>query len=145
MITRASHAPLHVEIRSEAVGEDLVRAVGAAVLHRLEHDVEAGLRKGRAIPRAMEGNECSIAIVRGKGRAGVEEQSVGRPMRGEISDIPLLRVASPNLFAVAAILGGEDFLLLLRVEVAVRPAEVVAALNVEKLFGRQLCTLFSRE
>ena len=48
----------------EAVGEDHVGARGLAVGERLEHDIIAALGAGRAVPRAVEGDEGAAAIGR---------------------------------------------------------------------------------
>jgi len=63
-------------------------------------------------------------------------------VRGEVPDVAVLRAASTDLLAVPAVLGSQNFLLLLRIEVAVRPTEIVAALDAQQLLGRQLRALF---
>src|SRR5689334_14688998 len=51
----------------EAVGEGLVRARGRAARERLEDDTVAGLRIGRAVPRAVEGDERTVLVARREG------------------------------------------------------------------------------
>jgi hypothetical protein len=46
----------------ESIGEDDEVSRGLSVLERLERDVVAGLRLGRAIPRAMEGHEGATLV-----------------------------------------------------------------------------------
>ena len=63
-------------------------------------------------------------------------------MGGEEGNGSLLLGAHPNrLAAVAAIFGGEHQLLLDIVEIAFRPAEIVALLDLQKLLGRQVRAL----
>src|SRR3954468_9534241 len=60
-------------IRScEAAGEDFVRARRQLALERYEADVEAVLRKRRAVPRPVERDEGTIPIFGGELRPGVE-------------------------------------------------------------------------
>src|SRR2546423_11128183 len=92
----------------------------------------------------MKRDEGAIAIARREERPGVEEQSVGRPVRGKVRDVSLLRRAATHLPAVATVLGAEHFFLLLRIEVAIGPAEVVAALHVKEFFGGELGALLGR-
>src|SRR5213592_2005798 len=64
----------------EAVRERLVRPNGLAVLERHKHDTIAGLRQGRAVPRAVKRHEGSVAKPRGELGALIECQSVRRPV-----------------------------------------------------------------
>src|SRR6266446_10279739 len=94
-----------------------------------EHDVVSRLRSRRTIPRAMARDERAILIVGRKRRARIEKQIVGRPVGGEERLWSPLRRAVSNGFAtVAAVLGRENELLLLAVEVAGWPS-IVAALH----------------
>ena len=67
----------------KAVGEDLARSGGLARRQRLKHDVVAALRKGCAVPGAVESDEGAAAVVRGETVAGVERQIIRRPVSGE--------------------------------------------------------------
>ena len=51
------------QVRGEPVREDLVRPGRLPVRERLEHDVEPSLWLTRSIPRAVERDECPVAIV----------------------------------------------------------------------------------
>src|SRR5438105_126057 len=141
MISRTGHASLHVEVGRKAVGEDLERSVGASVFHWLIDDLESGLRERRAVPGAVKRDEGSVSIMRWERGASVEEQRVGRPVSGKVRHVALLRVATADLLAVAAVLGRQHLFLLLWIEVAVRPTEIIAAPYVEELLRWQLGTL----
>ncbi len=55
---RAVDRSTRILMRSgEAIGEDHVAAGRLSVGKRLEHDIVAALRTGRAVPRAMKGDE----------------------------------------------------------------------------------------
>src|SRR5690349_518401 len=70
-----------------------------AVLERLEHDVVAALREGRAVPRSVKSDERAVAIGSRKLLGAVEHEIVRRPMRGEGGDGRLLFRAHPNRLA----------------------------------------------
>src|SRR5690348_8469458 len=74
-------------------------------------------------------------------RSFVEEQSVWRPVRRKVSDVPLLVLAATDLLAITTVLWREDLFLLSWIEITVRPTEIVAPLHVEELFSRELGTL----
>src|SRR5947209_667147 len=64
-------------------------------------------------------------------------------MRREVCDVAFLLSAAADLLAIAAVLGSEHLLLLLRVEVTVRPAKIVAPLHMKHLLGGKLGALLS--
>src|SRR3954471_4712180 len=113
----------------ESVGEDLEFGwVGRlASGERNEDDLVSALRAGRAIPRAVEGDESTALVLRGELRARVEHQAIGRPVRRKPGLRRLLAGAISHGFAVTAVLRSEDErVLLYAVEVAVRPAVITA-------------------
>src|SRR3989442_9413654 len=89
----------------EAVRERLVRPDGLGVLERPKHDTIAGLRQGRAVPRAVKRHEGPVAKPRGELRAPIERQSVLRPMPRKPDQRLLLCVAPADRPGVAPILG----------------------------------------
>src|SRR5438094_6332208 len=90
----------------------------------------------------MKGDECPVAIPRWELRAGIKQQSIRRPVRGEKRGGRSFRGAVTNGFAsVTAILRRENQLLLIAIEVAARPAEIGVVLDREELFSREVLPL----
>ena len=83
----------------------------------------------------MEGNERAAAVRRRELLPVVDGEVVGRPVRGKRSDGRSLAGARPDrLAAVAAIFRRQNELLLAQIEVAIRPAKVGAAFQLDELF-----------
>src|SRR5437660_11302376 len=126
----------------EAVSEDLVAAGGPAAGEGLKHHVVAALRKRRAVPRSVECDERTLVVAVRELMAVVEDEVVGRPVRGEDREgAAPLRTRPDGLPAVAAVFRGEHQLTLGPVEVALRPPIVGAALHPHQLFRRLVGTL----
>src|SRR5207253_4784526 len=101
----------------EAVSEDLVVAGGLAAGEGLKHHVVAALRERRPVPRSVECDERTLAIAGRELTAVIENEVVGRPVRGEDREgAALLRTRPDGLPAVAAVLRGENQLALGLVE-----------------------------
>src|SRR5690348_5491992 len=134
---------LHDSTR-ETVGEGLEVPRGFAGRERLKDDLIAALRTRRTIPGSVKRDERAVAVARREGGPGVEQQSIGRPVRREECRGCLLGGALPDrLAAIAAVLRREHELLLLIVEVALGPAEVVALVDLEQLLGGEVLALLS--
>jgi hypothetical protein len=85
----------------------------------------------------VEGNERAAAVRRRELLPVVDGEVVGRPVRGKRGDGRSLAGArSDRLATVAAIFRRQDELLLAQIEVAIRPAKVGAAFQLNKLFRR---------
>src|SRR4051812_45575199 len=108
----------------ESVHEHLEIAARASFRHRLKHDPEAFLRLRRAIPGAVEHDERTVAVPLRQLFPCIEEQRLGRPVRGESADIGPLPLAAADVLAITAVLGREHLLVLLEIEVAIGPAEI---------------------
>src|SRR5471030_2908676 len=91
----------------EAIGKDLALARRLVAGERLEYDVIALLRKGRAIPGPMECDEYAVMVAGGKLRLVVERHAIGRPVRRKIHDGPGFFRAFADLLAIPAIFGRE--------------------------------------
>ena len=123
-----------------------LRDLGATAAERLEDDIEAALWERRLpVPRPVKGDERAAPVAFGEHPARVEHQRVGRPVRRVRRDIPLLAGAAPFGSCVAAILRCEHLPSELRIVVAVRPAEIVTALDAEELLRRRLGALHGIE
>ena len=124
---RESRRPVRRPARSlertgEAVGEDHVWPCGLTIREWLEHHVVAALGERRPVPRAVEGDERPAPVGRRELLTIIEHEVVGRPVGGEGRDRASLLSAQPDFLPVAAVLRGEDQLLLGQVEIAIRPA-----------------------
>ena len=129
----------------ETIREDDERRRGLAVRQRLEHHVVPALRERRAVPRPVKRDERAAAVGGRELLSVVDGEVVGRPMAGEHRDRRSLVGARPDRVpAVAAVLRGEDELLLGQAVVAVRPAIVGTALELHQLLGRLVGTLLRR-
>ena len=129
----------------EAVREHDVFAGRLAIHQGLEHDVVAALRRWRAIPRAMERDECAALIAVRTRAALINRKIVRRPMPGKGGDGCILLRADANLVAaVAAIFGRQNELVLLAVEVAFRPAVIGTLFSQNQFLGRLSGALFGR-
>ena len=90
----------------------------------------------------MEGNECAAAVRRRELLPVVDGEVVGRPVRGKRGDGRSLAGARPDRrAAVAAIFRRQDELPLAQIEVAIRPAKVGAAFQLDELFRRLVFAL----
>src|SRR6185312_3096879 len=83
----------------------------------------------------MERDERAILVSRWKIRARVEHEPVRRPVPGEYRGRLLLLRALFRLLAVAAVLRRQHQVMRLERVVAVRPAEVVALVDLHQLFS----------
>src|SRR5437879_12709585 len=122
----------------EAVRERLVAAHRFAVLEGHERDPVARLGERRAVPRAVYRGARPAAIALRKLGPRVERQAVGRPVSRERHGRLLLLGAPPDLLAVAAVFRRQHEMAELQVMIAVRPAEVVALVDLEQLLRRLL-------
>src|SRR5580698_5803070 len=121
----------------ETVGENLASARRAFTLKRLENHVVALLRVWRAIPRAMKGDEDSVAIAGWKFVLVVTHHGVRRPMGGKGGNRSNLARANTHLFAaIAAVFGRKNELSLHTVVIAFGPAIVAAGLQEQQLLSR---------
>src|SRR3954449_11122209 len=84
--------------------EDLERAGWFAARHRLEHHVVAALRKWRAIPRAVKGDEDAAGIARREFAPRGQHQRQWRPVSGVVRQRPPFIGADADLLtAIAAV------------------------------------------
>src|SRR4051812_43210252 len=93
----------------------------------------------------MESDEGTAAIGGRELRARIEDDRLGSPVAWEGCNGRLLRRASADLLAIAAVLGRQDRLSLLLVMVAVRPAEIVSLVDLHHDLGRKLRALLGCE
>src|SRR6185312_3588213 len=129
----------------EAVSKYLALPRGRAVGEWLKHYVVALLRKRRAIPRAVEGDEYAAVVALGELLATIDRQIQGRPVGRIGRDGVELTRAEPDGLAVAAVFGREEELALNAVVVAIGPAVVAALHHVHHLLRGQVGTLLRGE
>src|SRR5687767_9436578 len=111
------------------VREHFVRPRCAAARHWDERHVEAGLGQRRTVPGSVERYENAATIPARELLAGVEDEPVGGPVSRKRNNGRFYLRATSHLLAIAAVLRREYGLLLFMRVVAVRPAEIVAALD----------------
>src|SRR5882757_57706 len=129
-------------LAGESVGEHDIGSGCLAVGQRLEDDVVSALRQGRAVPRAVKGDEGAAAIAGRKLGAEIDRERVGRPMAGKSRDGALaLSAEADGLAAVSAIFRREHELLLILIVVAFRPTVVGARRELDELLRRQVRAL----
>src|ERR1700694_475508 len=131
----------------KAIGEDLVLrwTNRFPVGEGNEHDVVSLLRSGRAVPRAVEGDESPALVVSGKRCSGIEHEAVRRPVGRKKRLRSQLRCALTYCFAVPGVLGRQHELLLKAVVIAIRPAVITTLDNLEHLLGGQILSLVGCE
>src|SRR4029077_16252525 len=116
--------------------EDDEFAGSLAIFHRLKHHVVSLLRRRRAVPRAVKGDERSVTVDGGYCRVRCDQEIIGCPMRRKECDGWSSRGAHTHfLAAVAAIFRCENQLLLKPVEVAFRPTVVMTLFESNDFFG----------
>src|SRR5579871_3950409 len=127
---------------SEAVGEYDERPRRLAIGERLEHHVVAALGERRTVPRAVECDECASAVRVRKLPAAVDQEIVGRPVcRKPRNGATLVLTGPDSLAAITAVLGGKDQLLLIAIEIALRPTVIGAVLKLQQFFSGLICSL----
>src|ERR1700692_2859795 len=92
----------------------------------------------------MEGNEGTTVIAARELCVVVDLHVIRRPVRWKERDGRLLLRADPALPAIAPVFGSQHELLLVVVEIAFRPAEIVTLMLHYQLFRRQVLALVRR-
>src|ERR1700678_641641 len=104
-------------------GENLKLAKGLFAGEWLEGDVRRGLWQGGPVPGTMKGDERSTLVARGKLAARIKHHVHGGPMCRIAGDRKRKSAAASHDFAIAAICGVGQELLLGVVEKAIGPAK----------------------